>query len=85
LRHQGPQHSVAIDAADLFDLASVDRLAVGDDRQRLERRRRRLARRLDPQEFLDNRGELGRTDELDAVSATLQPNAARLARWAASS
>jgi hypothetical protein len=45
--HQGLQHSIDADTADGFDISTCNRLAVGNDRERLERGRgqaRRLGR-----------------------------------------
>jgi hypothetical protein len=50
---------------------SGDRLAVGDDSQRLQRRLRELRARLQPQEALDGRGDFGCGGELHAAARAL--------------
>ena len=72
---QGPDRVVRIDAADPLDRRLRDRLAVGDDRQRLERRRRQ-ADRVGADVAGDQRAALGRGRELDPVAVDQQADAA---------
>ena len=58
---------VGVDAADALDGGLRDRLAVGDDRERLERRRRE-ADGVGADVARDQRAGLGRGRELDAVA-----------------
>ena len=60
---------VGVDAADPLDGRLRDRLAVGDDRERLERGRRE-ADRVHADVAGDQRAGVRRGDELDAVAAT---------------
>src|SRR5262245_149125 len=56
---QAPQHGAGLDAADRLDLGLRDRLAVGDDRQRLERRRADALRPGLGLQARDDAGEVG--------------------------
>ena len=64
---QAAHHVVRVDAADALDDAPRDRLAVGDDGQRLERGRRELEP-LGAGVAGDDRARLRRRRELDAVA-----------------
>ena len=56
---QRPDHAVGVDAADRRDLRPRDRLLVGDDRQRLERRAGQPGPLIVEEEPLDVRREVG--------------------------
>ena len=64
---QAAHHVVGVDAADALDDAARDRLAIGDDRQRLERRGRQ-ADALGADVSRDQRPGLGRGRELDLLA-----------------
>jgi hypothetical protein len=78
LSNQRAQDALAVDAPHLFELATADWLAVGDNCQHFQRRGRQLARRLKSQKVLDLPGVLGRRHELSAGRAELKPNSAGL-------
>ena len=58
----------AADAADLLDLRAADRLAVRDDRERLERRRRKPLRARRELRALDRFGVLGARQDLPSAA-----------------
>ena len=72
---QRPDRVVGVDAADPLDRRLRHRLAVGHDRQRLERRGRQ-ADRLGPDVSRDQGAAIGRGRELDPVAIDQQPDAA---------
>ena len=72
---QRPERVVRVDAADPLDRRLRDRLAVGDDRERLERGRRQ-ADRVGADVAGDQRAGLGRRDELDPVAVDDEADAA---------
>ena len=73
------QDARGVHAADVLDLGKRDRLAVGDDRERLERREREPAPLGDLVELAQQRVELGPRDEAPAARDLLEPHAAVLA------
>ena len=77
-RTEGRYRAVAVDASYGVDAAARDRLPVGDDRQRLQRGVRQLARSLQAEEVLDVLGGIGVADQLDAIGALLQARAPSL-------
>ena len=72
---QRPDRVVRVDAADPLDRRLRHRLAVGHDRQRLERRGRQPDR-LGPDVPGDEGAAIGRGRELDPVAVDQQPDAA---------
>ena len=64
---QRVEHARRVDAADLGDLGRRHRLAVGDDRQRLERRHRQLLRRALVEQAPHVLVQLGPRDDLVAA------------------
>ena len=72
---QRPDRVVRVDAADALDRRLRHGLAVGDDRQRLERCRRQPDR-VGADVARDERAAFGRGRELDPVAVDQQPDAA---------
>ena len=72
---QRANHVVRVDAADPIDLGSGAGLAIGDDRQRLEGRRRH-SRHLAGRVAGKPLPHLGRRHELVRVFKALQPQSA---------
>ena len=72
-------HAVDVDAAQRGDLPPRDRLAVGDDGQRLERGRRQAVRHLAVGEALDVGGQVGVGLQAGAAGDAGQHEAALLA------
>ena len=70
--------AVAVDASYGVDAAACHWLPVGDDRQRLQRGVRQLARGFEAEEVLDVLGGIGVADQLDAIGALLQTRASTL-------
>ncbi len=73
---QRPDRVVGVDAANSLDARLRDRLAIGDDRERLESRGRELDR-LDPNVPGDERAGIGGSRELDAVAGEDEADPAR--------
>ncbi len=69
------QHARGVDAADVLDLRKRDRLAVGDDRQRLERRERQPGALGDLVKLSQQRVEFGPRDESPPARDLLQADA----------
>ena len=65
---EGAEDAVAADPADRFDFGAGQRLAVGDDGQRLQGRLRQLGAEVQPQETLDVRRGLGRGGQVDPIA-----------------
>ena len=61
--HQRGEHRARVHAANGFDLALRDRLLVGDDRHRLQRRARQPGALASPEQAADPLGVLRRGDE----------------------
>ena len=80
------QHALGPDAAELLDLRPRDRLAVGDDRERLHRRPRQPALQPEPLQAHEQRRVLGPRDQAHPppTSATARPRPRLLARRAES-
>jgi cysteine sulfinate desulfinase/cysteine desulfurase-like protein len=71
-RYQRSQHAAGVDAAHCFDLGPGDRLAVGYQRECLQRRPGELRRAFQPEQPGDGGAKTGRGDQLDARPQPLQ-------------